>query len=278
LESVYFTDTNTGYIVGVDGIILKTINAGNNWSPQTSGTNERLNSVCFADANTGYAVGWNGAIIKTINGGTNWYTQTSGTTVRLNSVYFNDANTGYAVGYEGTILKTIDGGANWIAQTSGTTYWLWSVFFINANFGYAVGGLPGTETILKTIDGGTNWITQTSATTNMLYSVYFPTPDTGYAVGETGTILQSTGDSYIQENQLAETAINIFPNPAKDNLTIETIEKATVEILNIEGQILKTINVADKKTTIDLRNLSSGVYIIKARTENGVVVKKFVKE
>jgi len=72
--------------------------------------------------------------------------------------------------------------------------------------------------------------------------------------------------------------INIFPNPTANILTIETSEKATLEILNIEGQIIKTINTADKQITIDLRNLSSGVYIIKAKTERGVAVKKFIKE
>jgi hypothetical protein len=72
--------------------------------------------------------------------------------------------------------------------------------------------------------------------------------------------------------------INIFPNPIVDILTIETPYKATIEILNIEGQIIKTINTAEKKTSIDVSNLSSGVYIIKAKTEKGVAVKKFIKE
>jgi uncharacterized delta-60 repeat protein len=70
----------------------------------------------------------------------------------------------------------------------------------------------------------------------------------------------------------------VYPNPASDNLTIASPEKATIEIYNLEGQILKTINVAGKQTTIDIRNLSSGIYIIKAKTEKGVAVKKFIKE
>jgi len=72
--------------------------------------------------------------------------------------------------------------------------------------------------------------------------------------------------------------ISIFPNPSTNEITIETPEKATIEILNIEGQILKTITTAEKQTTIDVSNLSGGVYIIKAKTERGVAVKKFIKE
>jgi len=78
--------------------------------------------------------------------------------------------------------------------------------------------------------------------------------------------------------QKQNTGITIYPNPATDNLTIETHDKATIEILNIEGEIIKTVKNNGKETAIDLRNLSSGIYIIKAKTERGVAVKKFIKE
>lgn len=72
--------------------------------------------------------------------------------------------------------------------------------------------------------------------------------------------------------------INVFPNPVSDNLTIETSAKSSIEILNIEGQIIKTTNTAVKQTSIDVSNLSSGVYIIKAKTDRGFAVKKLIKE
>jgi len=72
LASVYFIDSNTGYVVGGNSTILKTINGGTNWSTQTCDTKIDLNTVCFI-GNTGYAVGnnavVNGGIIKNINGG-----------------------------------------------------------------------------------------------------------------------------------------------------------------------------------------------------------------
>jgi 3',5'-cyclic AMP phosphodiesterase CpdA len=72
--------------------------------------------------------------------------------------------------------------------------------------------------------------------------------------------------------------ISVFPNPAIDKLTIECNQKATIEILNIEGQIIKTINNVGIKTTIDLVDLSRGVYIIKAKTDKAITVKKFIKQ
>jgi len=50
-----------------------------------------------------------------------------------------------------------------------------------------------------------------------------------------------------------------------------------MEISNIEGQIINTIQNAGIKTTMDLVNLSSGIYIIKAKTAMGIAVKKFIK-
>jgi hypothetical protein len=70
--------------------------------------------------------------------------------------------------------------------------------------------------------------------------------------------------------------LTIFPNPATESLTIESQQKAFIDILNIEGQSIKTINDAGTSITVDLRSLSSGVYILKATTDKGVVIKKFI--
>ena len=89
LNSIYFTDANTGYTVGQNGTILKTINGGNDWTALTSGTTKSLNSVYFTDINTGYAVGVSGIILKTTNAGFGWIVQYSGTFSNLFSVKFH---------------------------------------------------------------------------------------------------------------------------------------------------------------------------------------------
>jgi parallel beta-helix repeat protein len=77
---------------------------------------------------------------------------------------------------------------------------------------------------------------------------------------------------------IAPFLMSIYPNPATNNITIEIPQKSEIEILNINGQIIKTIYNNNTKTTIDLENLSSGVYIIKAKTDRGIAMKKFIKE
>ena len=72
--------------------------------------------------------------------------------------------------------------------------------------------------------------------------------------------------------------INFYPNPTTDILTIEATQKTLIEIINIEGQIVKMFNTKNLSTTVDISNLSTGVYILKARTDKCIVTKKFIKE
>jgi len=72
--------------------------------------------------------------------------------------------------------------------------------------------------------------------------------------------------------------IMMYPNPATDKITISIPVKATLEISDVNGQIIQTINSSGIETTIDLRNISSGVYVIKAKTDKEIVTKKFIKQ
>ena len=47
LNDVYFTSQNVGFVVGTNGVILKTTNKGEIFSTQNSGTSETLNAVFF---------------------------------------------------------------------------------------------------------------------------------------------------------------------------------------------------------------------------------------
>ncbi len=69
-NSVYFPNTDTGWVAGYYGGILKTTNGGLNWNPNYSNVNNNLMSVFFKDANTGWTTGTGSIILKTTNGGT----------------------------------------------------------------------------------------------------------------------------------------------------------------------------------------------------------------
>ena len=81
----------------------------------------------------------------------------------------------------------------------------------------------------------------------------------------------STGESLLSYH------ISFFPNPSKDFITITLPIKSLIEIYDIEGQLLKKINDI-KETTIDISDLSCGVFIIKVRTGKKIVTLKFIKK
>ncbi len=139
MTSVFFTNADTGFIVGDAGIILKTTDAGISWDSITSGTDKYLNCVYFSDANNGTIVGNNGTILKTTNGGTNWTPQTSEITLHLMGVFFTDANNGTIVGESGSIFRTTDNGTTWTLEETNTPNPLFGVFFTNTNNGTVVG-------------------------------------------------------------------------------------------------------------------------------------------
>ncbi len=67
--SVFFTNSNLGWICGYQGLIIKTDNGGTNWYHQLSGTSNHLLSVYFVNTLTGWISGSAGTILKTTNGG-----------------------------------------------------------------------------------------------------------------------------------------------------------------------------------------------------------------
>ncbi len=73
--------------------------------------------------------------------------------------------------------------------------------------------------------------------------------------------------------------LEIFPNPTSNQLTInsEKLMIKEIKIYNVLGcEILKQVQ-NDKNTTIDIANLSKGIYFIEAQTEKGIIRRKFVK-
>ncbi|CAH0336965.1 hypothetical protein FVB9288_02700 [Flavobacterium sp. CECT 9288] len=69
-----------------------------------------------------------------------------------------------------------------------------------------------------------------------------------------------------------------YPNPTFGKIHINKPVKS-ISILNITGQTLETIDMSNKNTSIDLKNHSAGVYILKITTEeNKIKYTKIIKK
>ena len=79
----------------------------------------------------------------------------------------------------------------------------------------------------------------------------------------------------IEESAEISKLVSVYPNPVTDNLQLQTtLQIKSIDVTDITGRLLCITNAK----TINCRSFASGVYFIRAITEKGMVVKKFVKE
>jgi photosystem II stability/assembly factor-like uncharacterized protein len=122
LFDVYFTDRNRGFLLGIEGTLLKTDDGGKEWKKVDSSTDQALYSMTSVGDKC-WAVGSRGAYIYSTDGGSTWSWDKEAIHTKgfLTSVSFSDENTGWVVGKSGAVFKTVDGGAKW-EWLSGVSY------------------------------------------------------------------------------------------------------------------------------------------------------------
>ena len=96
-----------------------------------------------------------------------------------------------------------------------------------------------------------------------------------WAVGEAGTIIHfGWGTSSIQEK--AADALQIFPNPASDQIMINHIGQGTdrLELYSLDGKLRKNLPLqpGQYSTVMDLRGLAAGTYILRAGAEGHRII------
>jgi photosystem II stability/assembly factor-like uncharacterized protein len=155
LLGLFFLTPDLGWACGTNGVILKTLDGGMNWTVKNTPTNAKLSDIYFVNEDDGWAVGGEGSILHSKDGGETWYTQYSENTYGLNGVYFLTSTHGFAVGYMGTVLYTIDGGTSWTQVASINNMY---VPYVGIDFvDQANGVILSSGDFLRTTDGGITW-------------------------------------------------------------------------------------------------------------------------
>jgi photosystem II stability/assembly factor-like uncharacterized protein len=171
--SVTAPDAAHAFMVGMNGVIYATADAGASWHPQQAasiGTAATNSAQVFAiDARHVWGVGANGRIVATSDGGATWTDQES-PAKSLIGVAFCDPDNGWAVGGR-DVVHTADGGRTWTAQSAplGTLRehdGLTAVACVDPERAWVVrqhlvvGGkdtVSSVATVYGTSDGGTSW-------------------------------------------------------------------------------------------------------------------------
>jgi len=194
LLDVCFVNSEIGYVSGVGGIVLKTVNGGTNWSAQNTGITDGLACIQFVDESHGFATGgfiggpqMNATLIRTTDGGGTWTKIDVAPGKCGGGSRFLNSDTGfyaYADGLYGNsvIARTTDAGASWNVVYTGTG-WISYFYFADPMHGYAT---VNNGTVLKTTDGGLNWTSLNLGASLWGSGIWFFDADKGIVGGRSG--------------------------------------------------------------------------------------------
>ena len=119
-----------------------------------------------------------------------------------------------------------------------------------------------------------------SASAGSLSVIYAKGSSTSYAYhgGNRGftTLSVTLG---ISENKLL--SFEMYPNPVSDVLNIQlppVTDKAEVGVYDYTGRLVSTKTISSNDSTLDVQNISKGIYILRVTTNTKIGVQRFIKK
>lgn len=203
---ISFSGPATAWIVGVDGLIMKTEDGGKVWKVVS-----RRDKCGVTPFFVSQKIGWlyfprDSSICMTRDGGRTWIEQEVG--INVIELFFLNDSIGWAVGREQVgkdrnnpgqvyeaIKRTTDGGKTWTIQYKELTgkdgyQGLFGVYFANPNMGWVVGD---NGSVLRTVDGGKVWERQKIEENVRLRPVWFKDTQNGWIIGSRTSEEERTG-------------------------------------------------------------------------------------
>jgi photosystem II stability/assembly factor-like uncharacterized protein len=161
-NDIFFASNKSGWMVGNNGVILRTNNYGEidtskyvaelHWQNPRP-TSELINSIWFVNESSGWFCANNGQLFKTTNSGIDWNQVDLNTNKNLIKIQFVSPNDGYILSSDNILYSTTDGGDKWESKkllddphASGAI----DFEFYNKNVGWFL----ISNSLRKTLDGG----------------------------------------------------------------------------------------------------------------------------
>ncbi len=279
-----FTDKYI-WVGGSASGLRRSTDYGDSWQNiSLSYTDYRVDQIDFTDSLNGYLTLINddyGLMFRSTDGGINWspVVYVNEQRKKIQCMEFTDPETGFICIKNEGLAKTMDGGDTWI--------WLGTIEgvvpdylkFTSAEHGLAV---KRDHFIAFTQNGGDTWdiLLNTFSTSMYVRDYFFIGLNQGWLTGDDGLIKSyiSTGVGTPDLNHAQKTGPVIFPNPSGDILSIlSDSEIRQVIIYDALGQMVKNISGFDLNT-INISDLTQGLYIISLRDNRGGFLEKFIKK
>jgi photosystem II stability/assembly factor-like uncharacterized protein len=240
-RSAKFTSATTGYVVGGNGKIVYTANAGTNYESQATGSSNTLFGIDVSPCGAAIAVGEEGTIlVKAASkalANNDSYSITQDNVLNINQGNGLLSNDEIPGNYDLTIITSASNGTLLLNDDGSFTY--------TPNTGYS-----GTDEFTYEISSTCSESSTATVTINVLSTIG------------------------ITENSLSS---KVYPNPVKDVLSIESSKNISkIAVQSLDGKEVSAYRVDSK---INVSNLNAGIYFLVITSENGEVSKmKFIKE
>jgi photosystem II stability/assembly factor-like uncharacterized protein len=281
--NIQFVDAlimNGNYLLaGTDsrGIYVSSDN-GNNWTP-TSLISGVIYTLAKYESNIFAGTYQSGVYLSTDNF-TNWTSVNTGLSSYPWVMSLAISGNNIFAGTNGTgVFLSSNNGSSWTAKNNGLLYHqVWSLAINGTDIfaGTSEGG------VYLSSDNGNTWtaknnglpafsdITALAISGNTLFA----------GLPSRGVWKRSLSDITVGINEInsTENHIEVYPNPAKDKLTLISPQKADMELLSIQGQKILQQQLFQGKTVIDLTGLAKGIYILKLSNNKKTEVIRIVKE
>jgi photosystem II stability/assembly factor-like uncharacterized protein len=179
------------------------------------------------------------------------------------------------------VVKTIDGGKTWqeIPMTTDAVR-EFGIGFITEDIGWV-----GTESSgYQTLDGGQNWTKVTlGRACNKIRLLKTDSGFVGYGIGLDVYKIEYKGGLQGTTKVAPNHSINVYPNPASKNFTIEILAdnqqgSTTIDLLDINGRKVKQLHAGQLpdagKLTVDIGDMAQGLYLLKIQLPGGVLTQK----
>ena len=234
---------NRGYAAGAFGTLLRTDDAGANWTGVNTGLTDPLARVRVINANT-VVVGGGCALRRSDDGGNSfsrlpWTASDESCPSPIVSFHFPSPSVGYLVIRDGSVFKTTDGGQTFSRQTSvpgsasaGGSREPTDIFFTSATEGVAVTG-PGGAKVFRTTDSGNSWV-DVASPAQFLRGVTFVDALNGVAVGHGKTMLTTDDGGVTWDPQPLAGA------PVQDLTGVDCTSATTCLMTESNGHLLRT--------------------------------------
>jgi len=200
------------------------------------------------------------------------FTTLTGTPVNMNDGSLAVSNGVLICGTcAGSIYRSDDEGDTWTETI--TTY---QPLYLEVIGGTLYMGTDDSK-VFSSINNGASWtdLTGTGITSSDVHS--FAVFNGNLYASAANVLYRRTITTSINESVRAENLFSFYPTPSNDFIIISSPEKfsnATIKIYTISGVLLieKIINEKQQQT-IDIENLSNGVYIIEV-DQNGIIARQ----